>query len=243
MDKRDLALNNEILRGVVGSTALGTALEGQDDRDEMGICVEPPEYVAGLEKFEQYHYRTQPEGVRSGPGDLDLVIYSLRKYAYLAVAGNPSIINLLWLPSYEIVKPLGQELLNIREAFVCAEAGHRFLGYLISQRKALTGERSKKVSRPELVAKHGYDTKFAMHALRLGLQGIEYLSQGKLTLPIPNPTRETLLKVRRGEILIDDVLLLIRDAEEQLQAWTVRCNKTPDRKTINDFLIKAHGMK
>jgi len=48
MPERDIALDNEILRGIVGSTSHGTAIEGQDDRDEMGVFVEPPEYVCGL---------------------------------------------------------------------------------------------------------------------------------------------------------------------------------------------------
>ena len=187
-DFKNLALTNEILRGVVGSTALGTAIEGQDDRDEMGVCVEPAEYVCGLSHFEQYIHRTQPEGVRSGPGDLDLVIYSLRKYCRLAVQGNPSILVLMWLPHHEIKTAAGEELLNVRDAFVSRAAGWRYLGYLTSQRRALTGEKSKQVSRPELVARYGYDTKFAMHALRLGLQGIQYLREKRIVLPIPEPS-------------------------------------------------------
>lgn len=42
-------------------------------------------------------------------------------------------------------------------------------------------------NRPELVAEHGYDTKFAMHALRLGAQGVELLTTGRITLPVPVP--------------------------------------------------------
>ena len=30
-----------ILRGQVGSGVHGTSVEGQDDRDEMGLCLEP----------------------------------------------------------------------------------------------------------------------------------------------------------------------------------------------------------
>ena len=36
--------------------------------------------------------RTQPEGVRSGPGDLDLIVYSLRKWMRLALTGNPTVL-------------------------------------------------------------------------------------------------------------------------------------------------------
>ena len=67
-EDRAVAEPNTILLGLVGSTVHGVTVESADDRDEMGICIEPPEYVAGLRLFQQWVYRTQPEGARSGPG-------------------------------------------------------------------------------------------------------------------------------------------------------------------------------
>ena len=81
---RDLAIGGEILRTVVGSGVHGIAIEGTDDHDEMGVFVEPPQHVLGVRKpHDNYVFRTQPEGARSGPGDTDLVMYSLRKYLHL----------------------------------------------------------------------------------------------------------------------------------------------------------------
>ncbi|HET6286320.1 MAG TPA: nucleotidyltransferase domain-containing protein, partial [Amycolatopsis sp.] len=57
-DFADIAARHTILRTQVGSGVHGTAIEGSDDRDEMGLCVEPPEYVIGLRRFEQYIYRS-----------------------------------------------------------------------------------------------------------------------------------------------------------------------------------------
>ncbi len=101
MTARDIAFENEILRGVVGSTAHGTAVDGQDDRDEMAVFIEPPENVCGLTPCDHYIYRDKPEGVRSEAGDLDLTMYSLRKFCRLAEQGNPSVVILLWLPTHE----------------------------------------------------------------------------------------------------------------------------------------------
>ncbi len=85
-----------ILRVQVGSGVHGTGVSGQDDRDEMGLCLEPPEFVTGLARvhggvggqelpvrFEQYERHTawdRPGGLasRSGAGDLDVIIYSAR---------------------------------------------------------------------------------------------------------------------------------------------------------------------
>lgn len=97
---RAVALGNEILRGVVGSVCHGTSLGEAADRDEMGIFIEPLEYVCGLTSIDHYIYRDAAEGERSGPGDLDLTLYSLRKYCRLTAGGNPSTAILLWLPSY-----------------------------------------------------------------------------------------------------------------------------------------------
>lgn len=240
MDRRALALGNEILRGVVGSTAHGTGQDGQEDRDEMGIFVEPPENVCGLREVEHYIYRDQPEGVRSQPGDLDLTLYSLRKYCRLAAQGNPSVLVLLWLPAYEVETEIGRALVAMRDAFLSREAGERFLGYLVSQKKALTGERNKKVSRPELVERYGYDTKFAMHALRLGLQGIQYLSEGRITIPVPEPHRSTLRAVRSGQVAFAEALALIEDAEARLRALVESCRCMQDYHRINRFMVEAH---
>src|SRR5215469_5573979 len=200
MSEREIALDNEILRCVVGSTSHGTAIEGQDVRDEMGVFVEPPECVCGLTPCDHYIYRDQPEGVRSQPGDLDLTMYSLRRFCRLAAQGNPSVILLLWLPSHISKTPLGAGLVAIREAFISKGSGKRFLGYLLAQKKKLQGERAQTVRRPELVAKYGYDTKFAMHALRLGFEGIELMAHRRLTLPVAEPNLTTLRSVRSGKI-------------------------------------------
>jgi hypothetical protein len=91
----DLALaeRNLILRTLVGSGVHGIAIEGTDDRDEMGVFIEPIENVIGTAgDMSTVTYRTKPEGVRSGPGDLDLSLYSLRKYISLAAKGNPTAL-------------------------------------------------------------------------------------------------------------------------------------------------------
>ena len=58
--------------------------------------------------FEQYHRHTawdRPGGLanRSGAGDLDVVVYSARKWARLALGGNPSVLLLLFVPDEEVL--------------------------------------------------------------------------------------------------------------------------------------------
>jgi uncharacterized protein len=47
-EARAIAENGMILRVQVGSGVHGTSIAGQDDRDEMGLCLEPPQFVTGL---------------------------------------------------------------------------------------------------------------------------------------------------------------------------------------------------
>ncbi|SKM81459.1 Predicted nucleotidyltransferase [Mycobacteroides abscessus subsp. massiliense] len=204
---REIAVANTILLGQVGSGLHGVTT-GDDDRDEMGICIEPAEAVIGLEKFEQYIYRTQPDGARSGPGDLDLVIYSLRKWTRLAAAGNPTVLLLLWLPDAEVVTRTraGEQLQAASDMFVTKAAGERFLGYLNRQRGGIEGTHHRHTNRPELVAQYGFDTKYAYHAIRLGLQGCEAMRDGRVNLPMLAEHREYLLRVRAGEVSLREVM-------------------------------------
>ncbi len=89
MESQDLVERGTILRATVGSTVHGLHHGGQADDGIRG----------GLYGFEHYVERTQPEGMRSGPGDLDLVAYSLRKYVRLALKGHPTILLLLFVPA------------------------------------------------------------------------------------------------------------------------------------------------
>ena len=201
-----------ILQGIIGSTAHGLALEGNGDRDEMGICIEPIEESICLgQPFEQYIYRTAEQlngqEARSQAGDLDLTVYSLKKFCRLAANGNPSVLLMFFTPQVTYANSLGYQLQEMYPLFVSKEAGKRFLGYMHGQRQRLLGERGqKRVKRPELEEMYGYDTKYATHVLRLGLQGIELLETGKLTLPMSEASRGWLLDVRRGRFTLDEIL-------------------------------------
>jgi uncharacterized protein len=269
-EARTIAENGTILRVQVGSGVHGTSISGQDDRDEMGICLEPPEFVTGVARvprgvgggsgvgsgdgsggieFEQFQRHTvwdKPGGLanRSGAGDLDVVIYSARKWCRLALAGNPTVLLALFVPDEEVVyrDRYGAELVDNAHRFVSKLAASRFLGYLQSQRAAMTGEVAAHTNRPELVAAHGYDTKFAMHALRLGIQGVELLTSGRITLPVPEPHRSYLRSVRRGEVTLDELVREVDAAEDRLLGLRDRSAlpDEPDRQWVNEWLHRSH---
>lgn len=240
---------HEILRSVVGSGVHGMAIEGTDDHDEMGVFIEPPAYVTGvLRPFDQYVSRTKPEGVRSGPGDVDLTIYSLRKYVRLAIAGNPTILLPLYAPADALVvtTALGWELRALTPKLVSRGAGRRFLGYLDQQYERMLGggKQNRVPKRPELVERYGFDVKYASHALRLALQGVELIETGRLTLPLQEDARTLCVAVKSGEYGRGDVSEFIRFNREKL-ARLVDADESPlpaepDLDAVNDWMFYAH---
>lgn len=240
MDARAMAFRHQILRGVVGSTAHGTGVEAEEDRDELAVFVEPPELVCGLERLDHYVYRDQPEGVRSQAGDLDLTMYSLRRYCRLASDGNPSILLLLWLPDHMCRTPTGDALIEIRSSFVGRVCGERYLGYLRNQKRHLLENQTGNAKRPELVERYGYDTKYAMHAARLGVQGFQMMTERTLSIPVPEPHRALLRDIRHGRTEFSVALEFIELVERRLEEVVSVCDWAPDFNTINLFLARAH---
>lgn len=261
-EARRLAEDGLILRVEVGSGVHGTSVSGQDDRDEMGICLEPPAYVTGLARvpagtsavartvpFDQYERHTawdRDGGVanRSGAGDLDVIVYSARKWARLALDGNPTVLLVLFVRDADVVfrDEVGAELTDNAHRFVSALAGERFLGYLRAQKEAMTSGKGTHTARPELIAVHGYDTKFAMHALRLGYQGIELLTTGRITLPVPEPALSHLRAVRRGDRTLADTVAAIEQVEAELVAAATAGSlpAQPGRAWVDDWLHRVH---
>ena len=258
---RRIAERGLVLRVQVGSGVHGTSIAGQDDRDEMGVCLEPPQYVTGVAQvpagtdsaatvpFEQYQRHTAWDRAgglanRSGAGDLDVVIYSARKWARLALAGNPTVLLVLFAPDDEVVHrdEHGAELVENAHRFVSRLAADRFLGYLRAQREAMLGASGAHTNRPELVAEHGYDTKFAMHALRLGAQGVELLTTGRITLPVPDPAGTYLRAVRRGQVPLAEVVAALDDVEAELVRLQTQADvpAEPDRSWVNGWLHRSH---
>lgn len=234
-----------ILRAVVGSTVHGTNVAQQDDRDEMAIAIEPMDYVIGMRHWETTVERTQPEGVKSGPGDLDLVIHSLRKYCRLAARGNPTILIPLFVPEESIIScdMIGKELRKRRSMFLSQECGKSFLGYMTAQKNRLEGTQGgRHGSRPELVERYGFDTKYAGHVIRLGYQGVELMTTGHMTLPMSQEHRDDVLAVRTGGWTLDRVLNRAGELEHALRdsIETGPLPPHPDEDAINDFLVSAY---
>jgi hypothetical protein len=82
--------------------------------------------------------------------------------------------------------------------FLSKRSAEQFLGFADNQLRRITGEagRGTHGRRPEYECVHGYDSKAAMHCLRLYFECIELMRDGTITLP--RPEKDLLIAVRQG---------------------------------------------
>ena len=122
MKRDDLRI---ILEVVAGSHAYGLATPASD-LDIRGVCFPPARCLLGLGRFEQW--RQQDE-------ERDEVIYALAKFANLALACNPNIIEMLFVEPRHIrfADEHGRRLVENRHLFLSKRAHYTFAGYAISQ--------------------------------------------------------------------------------------------------------------
>ena len=213
LGRKGITRSSVVLLAEVGSSIHGISVNGQDDLDLTAVRIEDwSELVNGPEQRQAMMVRTKPEGVRSRFGDIDIQVYTLRKFARLALSGNPSILTALFSPNRRAASEERWE--KLARLVPSQRAGSAFLGYMRQQMERWQGMRGQRnVNRPELVEQYGYDTKYAGHIIRLGLQGVEYVTTTRITLPMPAEQVELVRSVREGRVTEAQAL----DAAEQVE--------------------------
>src|SRR5258708_5372934 len=183
---------------VGGSELHGAKVKDTDDLDIYGTYLEPPELVIGLDKQDFYVWSTAGNERRNGPNDIDVCLYSVRKWAGLAAKGNPTALHFLFAQNFSANPQPWQDVLEGRTLFLSKLAAKQFHGFADSQVRRLQGlGTGKKGQRHELIDAHGYDVKAAMHVVRLLNEGIELMRTGTITLP--RPEKELLITIRTGQ--------------------------------------------
>ncbi|TAL29045.1 MAG: hypothetical protein EPN98_21625 [Phenylobacterium sp.] len=315
-----------------GSHAYGTNLP-TSDLDLKGVAIPPREYFLGyLHRFEQAECK----------GDLDAVIYDVRKFVNLAADCNPNIIEVLFCDDRDVLlTSIAWERIRLhRDLFLSKKAQHTFSGYAMAQLKRIKTHRrwlldppkkhpersdfglpnaptldkdqfgvvearirkledtlggegwtkdkvaerdaelvsavareidlgpqliplivaerkynaairnwvsyqkwkeERNEKRAALESAHGYDTKHAMHLVRLMRMAIEILGEG--IVRVRRPDAEELLAVRGGAWSYDQLMQFAEEMETRLGtiAAESRLPHAPDRKKIDEVLVSVVG--
>ncbi len=227
---------------VGGSELHGAKVGKTDDTDLYGIYIEDPEHALGLNSREHFVWSTAGNDRRNGPDDVDLTLYSLRKWAGMAAKGNATALHFLFAEPKEVDPTTWQEIQTHRDVFLSRTSAKQFLGFADAQFKRLTGEKGsgKKGQRPEYIGKYGYDTKAAMHGLRLLYECMELMAHRRITLP--RPEKDLLIEVRSGAWTFEKVL---RHAQKLFRETEASVVKSPlpekvDRDAISKLVAQTH---
>lgn len=232
-----------ILTFVGGSQLHGAKLDGTDDTDYYGVFIEPPEKALGIDRYEHFVYTTGSERGRNTKDDLDVVFYTLRKWARLACKGNPSVLHFLFAPD-ELIKEVSPVWGRVRarpDTFLAKSHLSSYLGYGNAQLSRLQNQRGgKDVHRPYLEELYGYDTKYAMHIVRLMMEAEELMRCGWVTLP--RPEKDYLMDIRRGKYPLNAV---IEEADRLQRAALEAQQRSPlpeqiDRSEVSKLVSECY---
>lgn len=220
---------NVILKGVVGSTAYGLAHDGSDV-DYMGIFAIPTEDIVGL--------TPPPDSVVTK--DPDTTMHEAKKFVTLALNGNPSVSELLWLDAYEKVSEEGAELINLRHRFVSkGRVRNAYLGYATSQFERLVhrGDGSFSADTRKRTEKH------ARHLVRLVEQGLRLYVTGELVVNLSSSASEVSPEYIRemGEKIARDpseAHTYMAGAEKRFGRARLFLPDQPDRRAVNNWLVR-----
>lgn len=104
-------------------------------------------------------------------------------------------------------------------------------------KKLLEQEISSYGYRLDLIQKFGYDCKFASHLLRLLDEGLQLLTEGTLTFPLPN--NNLIRDVKLGKYTLDQVLKMAEEKEKLVeQAYLLSpLPNTPNLTSIDQVQI------
>jgi uncharacterized protein len=209
-----------ILKVVIGSRAYGLERD-ESDTDIRGVYLPPADLNWSLFGVPEQLEREATQEC----------YWELKKFLLMALKSNPNVLECLYSPLIEFVAPLGQELLDLRNAFLSKLVYQTYNGYVLSQFKKLE---------QDLRTKGAIKWKHAMHLIRLLLSGIAVLREGFVPVRIDNH-RAQLLAIRDGLVGWHELntwrLNLHREFDAAFKI--TRLPEQPDFGRVNAFLIRA----
>lgn len=209
-----------IFRCVIGSRAYGLE-DDQSDTDRRGV------YLPSA----QLHWSLYgvPEQIEND--ETQECYWELQKFIVLALKANPNVLECLYSPIVETLTPLGQELLDMRAAFLSKLVFQTYSGYVASQFKKMQAD----------LRNHGrVKWKHVMHLMRLLKSGIHVLKNGTISVDV-GQDRERLLAIKRGEVPFSqtDAWRLELQTELETALATTCLPGRPDYERANAFLLHA----
>jgi uncharacterized protein len=239
-----------------GSAMHGATGTKPTDLDVSGVYIQPIDMILGIPQIEinaegnrkvfdpdVHVWSTSSDDKKNTADDIDLNLYSLRKWANMAATGNTNALEFLFVPNMLTCRIWADHIAPHVRDFISKRAGFHFAEFSKAMLKRLKGEGTgKHGQRDELIEIHGYDTKAAMHLIRVLEEGRELMETGKITLPRPNV--ELLKRIRGGEFdwpeiefMYDKRLAELQAAQEK-SALPAELDRAKISKIISDAQVE-----
>jgi len=211
-----------------GSRAFGTAFP-DCDYDYYGVFTSPLRRIvaSALSRVplkEAYCWQAK---------EMDYSFHELGKFLRLALAGNPTFLDVLYAPDVIHQDDIGKTLRRIRPAFISKRILDSYIGYATDQLqryKAGTRLHSKSGS---------LNPKFISHALRLLYGGLYLARTGEFAVRLPDDSLAVILELREGDpVKAIETVALLRD---ELVLCQDKCSlpDLPDVIGVEEFLWEA----
>ncbi len=211
-----------ILKARVGSHLYGLNTEFSDE-DFLGVMVRPTDDILGFFNNEETYVTHEP----------DCTLHEVKKFMSLAAKGNPTVLELLFVPEYSVATYEGCLLVAHRQMFLSNNVRASFGGYAVQQARKLQEREAEGREGFNPAVKNRY-AKHARHCFRLMRQGKILMSTGTLSPKLDNPEEYFAL----GELPSEE---LIAKFEEEFATFDNTPSVLPDEPYwdgLNELLLE-----
>lgn len=213
--------SHTLLQAVVGSTAYGLAHEGSDI-DRLAVFYYPTEHFFKLTPPQETFVQHEP----------DVTMHEVGKFVRLALKCNPTILEMLWMPEYEVDTQWGMSLRAMRHSFLSEKyVRNAFGGYAYQQAKRLQN-RDKDGKKGFSSTLQNRTAKHARHCFRLLDQGQQLLETGDMRIRVTNADKLFAL----GMLSVPEIVQVFEERYERFQAAMSVLPEHPDTDAVESWL-------
>lgn len=229
--KEFLAMHGSLEYEVIsGSHSYGTNVK-DSDVDIRGVFIPHKESL----------FRMDGANFVSNPSEEDSSYFSIQKFVSSVINGDPNVLELIFVDEKH-VKHMGKFAKFMRDNathFVSKNIYGTFSSFAKMQEVKLYNKirNNHQGTRRATIDRYGYDTKHAMHTVRVYDMGTELLLQGTTTTYRPN--REELLDIRNGRYTLEEFETILDDRKNKFRDAYQKSTlpEEPDTDYINSWLV------
>ena len=222
-----------IYEAIVGSRLYGMSTD-TSDTDTKGIfarekldIIPSEDHYFGLMNLPKDTVKEVKNGLE-GPAKVESVFYSIRKFMELCMKGNPTLIEVAFVPDNMLLKrtEISDEIMKfIRNNFMTKQTLKSYIGYFLDQKRNNSSTPKK-----------------SSHVFRIGKQAIDFAKTGVINPVLSGEDLKIALDIRHNKVDEAELANLVTYLDEKLRQ-SEKDNKlidTPDEQAANDFLVYIH---